>query len=199
MPFWSFLPKLVLIVLLFVIFVRQLQVKTNAIVNLATTCFGVIYISVPLSMILSIVFFHPGEGYEGRWWFLYVLLVTKFSDIGGLFVGSVFGKHKLAAHISPGKTVEGFVGGVICSFCVSLVLWTWWGQSLHFLRMSGLEAVILGLLLPCIGQIGDLAESLLKRDANVKDSNSLPGMGGVLDMVDSLLFTIPTVYVFLKL
>ena len=151
-------------------------------------------------MIIKIVLFFPGEGvFEGRWWFLYLLLVTKASDVGGFILGSIIGKHKLAPHVSPGKTIEGALGGFALSFIISIFLFYWWGIRESWMSITLLDAISLGILLPIIGQIGDLAESLLKRDAKVKDSSSLPGMGGFLDMVDSLLFTIPVLYIFLKL
>ncbi len=199
-PFWSFLPRLILLCFLFCLFLDQLMRKKEPLINIAASCFGFLYITIPLAMILKIVLFFPGEGgFEGRWWFLYLLLVTKSSDVGGFLIGRYTGKKKLAPQVSPGKTVEGAVGGFIFSFVLSLVLWYCWGFSGSQMSISLLDALSLGILLPIVGQIGDLAESLLKRDAQVKDSSSLPGMGGFLDMVDSLLFTIPVLYVFLKL
>ncbi len=198
--FWVFLPKIVLLCCLFALFLRQLNRPQNAIKDIATAAFGVVYITLPLAMILPVVSYSSeGHLYEGRWWLLYLLFVTKFSDIGGFLIGGAIGKRKLAPSVSPGKTLEGAIAGFFFSFAVSIALWYWWGVKLDLFSLQGWEAFWLGILVPIVGQVGDLAESLLKRDAQVKDSSTIPGMGGILDMVDSVLFTIPIVYLFLKL
>jgi len=119
--------------------------------------------------------------------------------MGGYFAGKMWGKRKLAPHISPGKTVLGAIAGFFSAIALSLVFFliSKWGDIESFqLDLSG--AIILGGLIGLFSQLGDLAESLLKRDAKIKDSNTIPGVGGVLDLLDSLLFTIPILYLFLK-
>lgn len=161
--------------------------------NLAVTVFGVIYLTVPLSaMILINIDF-------GRYWILYLLLVTKLTDVGAYFIGKQWGRIKLAPTISPKKTWEGAVGGFILGTLTS--------YAMHKLSLglfdkglfaSSLQSLWFGALMSIVAQIGDLSESLLKRDGGVKDSNRLPGLGGLLDMVDSLVFTTPLLYFFLK-
>lgn len=169
------------------LFAFHFRAKDGAIVDLAVSLFALVYIAVPLGMILKTLYF---PFVDGRLWVAYLLAVTKITDIGGYFGGHFFGRRKLAPHISPGKTVEGAICGLISALLVSYLF--------HLLGVVGqLEWIGLGLGLGCIGQFGDLAESLLKRDANLKDSNALPGLGGVLDMVDALLFSAPLLYFYL--
>jgi phosphatidate cytidylyltransferase len=131
---------------------------------------------------------------QGNIWIFFLLAVIFASDTGAFYCGRLFGKHKLYEAISPGKTWEGAVGGVISSVIVAL----WF---LHVLRLhridTGILAIVMGLSV--IGQIGDLSESMLKRSYGVKDSSRiLPGHGGILDRVDGLLFAIPVFYMYLR-
>jgi phosphatidate cytidylyltransferase len=129
------------------------------------------------------------------WIVLWVLLVTKFSDIGAYTVGSLIGRHKLIPWISPGKTWEGLGGAVVVASLLGL-------GGAELLRASGVEGVpdrvpatLMGGVFALIGQVGDLIASVLKRDAGAKDSgSSIPGFGGVLDVVDSLLLSLPVAY-----
>jgi len=125
----------------------------------------------------------------GAWVVLLVVFSTWACDTGAFFSGRAFGKHKLAPLISPGKTVEGAVGGMICALAVALGVG---GMLLRLdLRLAGVLGVLVGVLAP----VGDLCESALKRELGVKDFGGLiPGHGGVLDRFDSLLFTAPVVY-----
>jgi phosphatidate cytidylyltransferase len=127
------------------------------------------------------------------------LLLTWASDIGAYFVGRAFGKRKLLPSVSPGKTVAGAVGGVAATV---LVAWLYARQVLAPTTQLGFTpwgVVVFGVLVSVAAQIGDLAESLLKREAGVKDSSHLiPGHGGVLDRFDSLLFALPVAYVLLN-
>jgi|SRR5579862_807417 len=195
------LPIFVLFVALLAFFIRQFKTPQQSLVNIAVEFFGVAYIAVPLSLMLGVLYpiAHEGAPQEGRWWLVYLIVVTKITDMGAYFVGRLWGKHMLS-QLSPKKTVEGALSGFLCAILASIAL-HFLGQKLapdHF-HLAFLESIWLGALLGTVGQIGDLAESLLKRDAAVKDSNQLPGLGGVLDMVDSLLFTTPIVYFFIKL
>ena len=128
-----------------------------------------------------------------------MLVVTKITDVGAYFAGGLWGKRKLAPQISPGKTVEGALFGLFCALLASFAfhLLSQYSGAQGFQLGVG-EWMVLGMLLGVIGQFGDLSESLLKRDANKKDSNSLPGLGGVLDAVDSLLFTAPIIYFYIQ-
>lgn len=166
----------------------------SPLVNLAITAFGVIYLTIPLSFMLLIDIDY------GRYWMFYLLLVTKSTDIGAYFAGKQIGRHKMAPVISPKKTWEGAVAGFLFGTFTSYLLHKfsleYFGEPLF---SSSLQSLGLGALMAIIAQIGDLSESLLKRDSGVKDSNRLPGLGGILDMVDSLVFTAPLLYFFLRL
>jgi len=123
-------------------------------------------------------------------WFIFLLVVTKISDIAGYFIGKTVGKRRLSK-ISPNKTVEGSLAGLLAAVFSAYLF--------HFIfPVQLVEALILGLIFGSLSQIGDLAESLLKRDAGVKDSNNLPGIGGVLDLLDSLVFTAPFLWIYLS-
>ena len=121
-----------------------------------------------------------------------LLLITKLGDIGAYLIGSSFGKHPLIPRISPKKTIEGAFGGLLFSVLGALA-------SRIFLGFDYLHLILIGLGLGILGQLGDLSESLLKRDCGIKDSGSIfPGMGGVLDEIDSLLFAGPVFYFYLS-
>jgi phosphatidate cytidylyltransferase len=128
---------------------------------------------------------------------LYFILVTKFSDTGAYCVGSLIGRHKMIPRISPGKTWEGFVGAIVVSTAASLVFAHFAGA--HLPGMTPSHAIVLGVILSSTAVVGDLIESLFKREAGVKDSGSFfPGIGGILDLLDSLLFNAPIMYLYLR-
>ncbi|MBU6148593.1 MAG: CDP-archaeol synthase, partial [Verrucomicrobia bacterium] len=122
---------------------------------------------------------------------VYLVAVTKMADVGGYFMGRLFGRIKLAPNISPSKTIVGAVFGLISSMLMSLLLSC-------YINIQFFEAMILGLILGVAAELGDLAESVLKRDAQVKDSNQIPGLGGILDLIDSLLFTTPILFAYFR-
>lgn len=176
-----------------VLFALHFREKTGAIIDLAVSTFGLLYIALPMGMILGILFLPMRD--DGRMWIAFLLSVTKCTDIGAYFGGSLWGRRKLAPNISPAKTIEGAIFGLGSALLVSYLFY-FLGEhypSLNF-HLSRPEWVLLGIVLGTVGQFGDLSESLLKRDANKKDSNMLPGLGGVLDAVDSLLFNTPILY-----
>lgn len=191
-PLLQNVPIIAFFVGFLILFALHFEQKEGAIVDLAVSSFGLLYIAVPMGMILGILYLN---GVDGRWWVAYLLMVTKITDIGAYFAGSLWGRRKLAPVISPKKTIEGAIFGLVCAIAAS------WAFSLLSnytgLRLHTLEWLFLGVLLGVVGQFGDLSESLLKRDANKKDSNVLPGLGGVLDMVDSILFNVPIIYIYL--
>jgi phosphatidate cytidylyltransferase len=176
--------------------VRQLVSKSGAagITAIATTLLGLMYVPWLLNFIQKINFF---PDVEGKFFLLYFILVTKFSDMGAYSVGSLVGRHKMIPRISPGKTWEGFAGAIVVSTAASLLFVHFFGD-----RMAGmnlLHATILGIVLSVTAVIGDLIESLFKREAGVKDSGRLfPGIGGILDLLDSLLFNAPIMYLYLR-
>ena len=176
--------------------VRQFVSRSNTagILAISTTLFGLMYVPWLLNFIQKINFF---PGVDGRFYVLYFILVTKFSDTGAYVVGSLIGRHKMIPRISPGKTWEGFGGAIFLSTAASLVFVHFFGDQMA--GMNRLHAVVLGVLLSLTAVIGDLIESLFKREAGVKDSGRLfPGIGGILDLLDSLLFNAPIMYLYLR-
>ena len=154
--------------------------------------FGLLYIPWLLGYFLLLRYTPDEEG--GLLFFALPLLATFAADIGGYFFGYFFGRRKLAPEVSPGKTVEGALGGLLFSFFVVVVV----------TRTAGIwslpDAFIYAVMVASASQLGDLSESLLKRSLGAKDSgNSLPGHGGLLDRLDSLLFAVPITYLFLHI
>jgi phosphatidate cytidylyltransferase len=175
---------------------RQFISKTNTtgILSISVTLFGLMYVPWLLNFIQKINFF---PDIEGKYFLLYFILITKFSDMGAYVVGSLIGKHKMIPRISPGKTWEGFGGAIVASTGASLAFVHFFGP--HMFGMNTLHAVILGVVLSSTAVIGDLIESLFKREAGVKDSGGFfPGIGGILDLLDSLLFNAPIMYLYLR-
>jgi len=152
-----------------------------------TTYFPVLFVGLPFGFVVALQRI-PGE--NGPDLLLLAMLCVTLSDTGAYYVGSVFGKHKLAPTISPKKTWEGAAGGVLGSVGAALVAHAWFFQ-----RLPLGHALAVGVALCVAGIFGDLAESMLKRAAGVKDSSALlPGHGGILDRVDSLLVAAPVLY-----
>lgn len=175
---------------------------TDPFVNLALTLFGIFYLTLPLGCFVLINYFFPDSSpQDGRWWLFYLLLVTKITDTGAYFCGKGFGSSKLAPYISPKKTWEGALGGTAAALISSIALY-FIAKALYPhspLGITFFQSIYLGIAVSLVAQLGDLAESLLKRDVGVKDSNHLPGLGGMLDVLDSLVFTAPLVYIFMKM
>ena len=127
---------------------------------------------------------------DGMRWILLLTLITAASDTGAYFAGTAFGRHKLCPAISPGKTIEGFVGGLASALLVTLL-----SGPLLFANINLSKLAVLSLLLSVFVVAGDLTESIFKRSNQVKDSGSiLPGHGGILDRVDSILAAAPVLY-----
>ncbi len=179
------------ILICFIIFVVRFTRKdsSQAIIVLSTTVFGMLYISWPLSFLIKLLFL---EG--GRLFIIYLLLVTKTGDMGAYLVGSKLGRHSLIKRISPSKSKEGTAGGLLFSIISSLIIGVLW------LKIEPWQCIILGFVLGSLAQLGDLCESLLKRDCQVKDSGKLfPELGGMLDLVDSIIFAAPLFYLYVSL
>lgn len=194
------------------VMIRQFPQKHNPqpIQTMSCTIFGLLYVPWLLSFIALINFsFQPDEmtveaarlaQRDGRFFVLYLVLVTKFSDVGAYAFGMSFGRHKLMPRVSPNKTWEGVAGGIFGSVLASCVGFHLMQNTLGNSGMDWFHAAVLGVLLGAVAIVGDLAESLIKRQADIKDSGKmLPGIGGALDLVDSLLFTAPVLYVYIRL
>jgi len=154
-------------------------------------------LSQALGTIIGIAYIPSKPG----WAAFYIILCMKMSDSGGYFFGSRFGKNKLAPTISPKKSWEGLLGGIVVCLVVN-VLWVMvsGGWLNHFIPLSLGHALTLGLLIPIVGTIGDLVESYIKRAVNMKDSNTMVyGLGGIFDMIDSILFAAPLLYLYIYL
>ncbi len=190
-PFFMAMPSLYLwVVLPFVVLLFFYpSLRDRALETAAKVVLGLLYVCLPLALLLFI-HSHP----RGRIWIFFLLAVIFLSDTGGFYFGKFFGKHKLYPAISPGKTWEGAVGSVLSSL-LAPVLFS------RFFALYKLDWSIFAFtaLLSLSGQIGDLVESMIKRNYGVKDSGKiLPGHGGVLDRIDGLLFAIPFMYVFIS-
>lgn len=162
--------------------------------------FGLMYLYIPLYYALSIMFFE-GVKIEGRLFFLEVLLVAKATDIGAFYVGKTIGKSPLALQLSPKKTWEGLFGGLVFSQIVYWLFLYVTPQIEFFSKLTNSFGVgaIIALCISLIAVFSDLFESMIKRLAQIKDSGVIPGVGGALDAIDSLLFVIPFAYAIMQL
>jgi phosphatidate cytidylyltransferase len=177
---------LVLILLvLSVLFMGTSQNHASTITHIGISFFGILYIGFLLSHV-SLIRNLP----NGKQWALFLMVTVWAGDISALSGGSLFGRHKLYPKISPKKTYEGLIGGILGSIAVAL--------AFGLLFLSNVEKGVLILLamgIGIFGQLGDFSESMIKRSAQVKDSgNLIPGHGGMLDRLDSFLFSSPCLY-----
>jgi phosphatidate cytidylyltransferase len=165
----------------------------GAMVDWSLTLAIPVYLGWPMSVFLLLRGFQGGIT-PGFWWILTVFLGVWGFDSGAFFAGHFFGKHKLAPSISPAKTWEGVAGGLVFSIAAALLFTTW------PLGVPWYLAILLGILIGIAATLGDLAESLIKRQTHVKDSGQfMPGHGGLLDRIDSLLFAVIVVFIFAQL
>jgi phosphatidate cytidylyltransferase len=198
-----FLPALMALLVMVTMVHQVLRQNPEPVKNIGVTFLGVVYIGWLISYMIALrsiggfvqpLPFFPKSPF-GAWVVLYVFFVTWMTDAGAYFVGSHFARKgkgtPLAPRLSPKKTQQGFVGGLVFGLLSSLAWGIWIGIPV-------VHCLILGPLLGALGQIGDLCESALKRDLGVKDFGGiLPGHGGILDRFDSLLFTAPIAYYYL--
>jgi len=165
------------------------------------TMLGVLCVSWLLGFMLKIFFYAAPQGaaFDGGYCLLFFILATKCSDIGAYSLGSLIGRHKMIPKVSPTKTWEGFAGAILLSTAAAMVMAHYWGAA----RLGGMtlaHAAALGLVLAVGAVLGDLVESVFKRDSGVKDSGAFfPGIGGILDLLDSLLFNAPLMFLYLRL
>lgn len=169
--------------------------RETAFRNWAWVIAGALYVAWLLSYWLNLRALQPVEA--GRSWVYLAMLTTFANDTGAYFIGRAMGKRKLAPRISPAKTVEGAIGGLACAVLAALLIAAVLNLVSPF-TFKYWQIVPLGILIGIFAQVGDLVESLLKRNMGVKQSGDLlPGHGGVLDRFDSLIFVGPVVYYYL--
>src|SRR5881392_2894804 len=194
----------VLLFFLLTVFARQMFARLRhdePLQTMAYTLFGLLYVLWLFNFITKIVYLTPRSSnglLTGQFYVLYLIAVTKFSDMGAYLTGSAVGRHLMVPQISAKKTWEGFFGAIVFALMCSLALFKL--MPGHLPALTWTHATVLGLLLGFAAVLGDLAESIIKRSTDVKDSgNLLPGIGGALDLLDSLLFTAPLMFFYLRL
>jgi len=162
----------------------------GALDDVASTFLGVFYVALLFAFQVGI-----RTGADGKQWLVFLYFIIWASDIGAYAIGIPFGKHRLYEKVSPKKSIEGLAGALTASAGMALLCRIW------FMPAMGIgEAVGIALALSSIGTIGDLVESLFKRAAGIKDSGTIiPGHGGILDRMDSMLFAAPVLYYYLRL
>lgn len=195
----NFIPKafvLLNIPLLLFIFINELfRKKGGCLKNIAITITGILYIAVPFSLLNFIVVISSlGNTVFYPWILVGIFLILWTNDSMAYVLGSLLGKHKIAANISPGKSWEGFIGGTVFAVIIGII------NAVLFQEINMTNWIIIALLVVIFGTLGDFFESKLKREIGIKDSGTiLPGHGGLLDRFDSLLFAIPVVFIWLIL
>ncbi|HWL16260.1 MAG TPA: phosphatidate cytidylyltransferase [Opitutus sp.] len=169
----------------------------NRVEALAATLFGLVYVALMLQYLVRIVLPLPGDaiGETGRLLlFVWLVAVSKFCDVGALLTGLAFGKHKMSPQISPKKTWEGAIGGVLVSMLVGAGV-AWLARDHFPAHLTPLVAALIAAPIAVVGIVSDLIESVIKRRATIKDSGGIiPGIGGMFDVSDSLILTAPLGY-----
>jgi phosphatidate cytidylyltransferase len=183
--------------------VRQFPQKNNErpLETIGCTLLGIWYVPYLLNFVTRLLFAldrgEPAVSATGRTMVLFLVVTVKMSDVGAFAFGHLLGRHKLFPRISPAKTWEGLIGGVGVAVVASFLFCRAAGWNLGRVAVGPWDALALGVLLSLVGGVGDLFESLLKRASDTKDSSSIiPGMGGILDILDSLLFGAPVLYTY---
>ncbi|ACB75205.1 phosphatidate cytidylyltransferase [Opitutus terrae] len=188
---------LALAVVVFSIRILGEREPNNRVEALAATLFGLVYVALMLQYLVRIVTPLPTDtiGPVGRiLLFVWLVAVAKFCDVGALLTGLAIGKHKMSPQISPKKSWEGAVGGVVASMLIGAAL-AWWWRDYFPAHLTPLIAGLFAAPIAVIGIVSDLIESVIKRRATIKDSgDTIPGIGGVFDVSDSLILTAPLGY-----
>src|SRR5205809_6695564 len=194
----------VLLFFLLTVFGRQMFARLRhdePLQTMAYTLFGLLYVLWLFNFITKIVYLTPRSStgqLTGQFYVLFLIAVTKFADMGAYLTGSVVGRHLMVPHISGKKAWEGFFGAIVFALLWSLGLFKL--MPGHLSALNWTHTTILGVLLGLGAVLGDLAESIIKRSTDVKDSgNLLPGIGGALVLRDSLLFTAPLLFFYFRL
>lgn len=179
--------------------------RVQPLLAVAANVLGFIYIAVLFNFAARLLFMIPSGneapgivGESGAFLLLWLLAVTKFTDMGAYITGSMIGRHKMIPHVSPAKTWEGFGGALLFSQLAGIGLFLAFPTELAVFGHIG-HVIALGLILALLAVVGDLAESIVKRALDAKDSGRmLPGIGGSLDLIDSICFTAPAMFFYLK-
>ncbi|HAO96620.1 MAG: hypothetical protein CMP26_14535 [Roseibacillus sp.] len=159
---------------------------------------GFVYVPVLFGGFIIRLVLYPPEVTSGFWLILLVVVVAKFTDMGAYLVGTLIGRHKAIPHISPAKSWEGYIGSLFFAVGGAFAIHALSGEGLSWLAWPHILG--LGLVVAIAAMVGDLAESILKRSLQVKDSGQiLPGIGGILDLIDSLCFALPAAFFYLYL
>ena len=162
----------------------------GAIEDAASTFLGVFYVAMLFAYQVGV---RTGE--DGKQWLVFLYFIIWASDIGAYSIGIPFGKRRLYEKVSPKKSIEGLLGALVASAAMALLCRVWFMPPIG----AG-EAIAIALMLAVVGTVGDLVESLFKRAAGVKDSGTIiPGHGGILDRMDSMLFAAPVLYYYLRM
>ena len=165
---------------------REISRASN-VINATIACAGYVGLTI-----LFLALFKRDLNELGNAWLFTLMAMTWGSDTGAYFTGRAFGKHKLAPILSPKKSIEGAIGGFATALIAAFI-----ARAIAFPHLAIWQIILLAVVANFLAQMGDLAESLLKRSYGVKDSgNTIPGHGGVLDRVDALIFSAPWVYIF---
>jgi phosphatidate cytidylyltransferase len=190
---------LLVVLALFAAAIWRRGVAGHPLLAVAATVLGVVYVAAPLGYGYALRYHEYAVGRAaGSVVVMFPVLLTWASDIGAYAVGRTIGRRKLIPSVSPGKSVEGAIGGLVCTMLFAVAYERLALEPVAQLAMRWWWAAAFGLAVSVAAQLGDLVESLIKREAGVKDSSHLiPGHGGVLDRVDSLLFVLPVAYVLL--
>jgi len=181
---------LLLVCIIFFVFLKQLLKfnPQNSFKNISVTIAGIFYISFLFSYVLLL----REIPHWGTRLVITLFFATWIGDMGAYFIGTRWGKHKFFLSLSPHKSLEGFFGGIFMSL-IAILISRWW------LPLPLISAILIGVIIGIMGEAGDLFESMIKREIGIKDfGNILPGHGGILDRFDSLLFTTPLFYYFVK-
>lgn len=187
LPFSYYFPaeSLIFVIACLTLFIFNFhrRLREQALVNTAVTIFGLVYVAWFFSFLIKLRYLTNGSK-----WVFYTILIAKLGDAAAYFFGKAFGRTKLIEHISPKKSIEGSVAGFLATVFASVA------YKIFLPHVEFVHLIVMGIAVALLAGLGDLAESLIKRDVGVKDSGTLPGLGGILDVLDSLLLTIPFVY-----
>lgn len=201
----GFLPEMAFLVLVvlgaFVIRLRSPIEGDDSVRAVMLALLGFVYVPILFAAFIMRLAIIPPEGSTataGFWLILLVVLVAKFTDMGAYLVGTMIGKHKAIPHISPAKSWEGYLGSLFFAQGGAFGVYALGKEHLSWIGMH--HIAILGFILALAAMVGDLAESILKRSLQVKDSgHMLPGIGGILDLIDSLCFALPVAFFYVYL